>query len=257
MPIHPTASVHPRAKLARDVQVGAYTVIDEHVEVGAGTWIGPRVVITGHTRLGRDNRVHPMASIGTPPQDMKYRDEPTRLDIGDGNTIWECCTLNVATTRGTGVTRIGDHNWFLPYSHVAHDCEIGNQITLGNGVQLGGHVAISDHATLGNGTLVHQFSRIGEYASTNSGAAVQRDVPPYVTCGGNFAQPHGLNREGLERCGASPAEMEALERAYDTLYRSGLAFVDAKAALAEQGKSAPRVRTLAEFVASTVRGIIR
>ena len=257
MPIHPTAIVHAGAKLAPDVQIGAFAVIDEHVEIGAGTWIGTRAVVTGHTRLGRDNRVHAMASIGAWPQDTRYRGEPTRLEIGDGNMIWECCSLHVATTRGTGVTRVGDRNWLMPYSHVAHDCQIGNQVTLGNGVQLAGHVVVGDHATLGEGSLVHQFARIGEYACTTAGAAVPRDVPPYVTCGGNFAQPHGINRDGLERHRFSPEELEALERAYETLYRARLTFADAKAALSEQGKSAPRVRVLAEFVAGTVRGIIR
>ena len=257
MLIHPTAIVHPDAKLAADVQIGAYAVIGEHVEIGAGSWIGARVVVSGHTRLGRDNRIHPFASLGSAPQDTKYRDEPTRLEIGDGNTIWEYCTLHVATTRSTGVTRVGDHNWLMPYSHVAHDCQIGNQIVLGNGVQLAGHVAIADHATLGKGTLIHQFSRIGEHAFTAAGSAVQRDVPPYVMCSGNFAQPHGLNREGLERHGFSSADMEQLQQAYETLYRSRLSFADAKAAIAEQGKSAPSVRILAEFLAGTVRGIIR
>ena len=257
MLIHPTAIVHPGAKVAADVQIGAFAVIDQHVEIGAGTWIGARVVITGHTRLGRDNRVHPLASIGTPPQDTRYRDEPTRLEIGDGNTIWECCTLNVATPRGTGLTRVGDHNWLMPYSHVAHDCHIGNHTMLGNGVQLAGHVVIDDHATLSKGTLVHQFSRIGEHAFTAAGSAVQRDVPPYVMCGGNFAQPHGLNREGLERHGFSSEDIAGIQRAYETLYRSRLSFADAKATISEQGKSAPRVRILAEFLAGTVRGIIR
>jgi UDP-N-acetylglucosamine acyltransferase len=257
MLIHPTAIVHSGAKLAADVQVGAYAVIDEHVEIGAGTWIGARVVVTGHTRLGRDNRIHPFASLGSPPQDARYRDEPTRLEIGDNNTIWECCTLHRATPRGTGVTLVGDHNWLMSYSHLAHDCQVGNRVVLDNGVQLAGHVAVGDHATLSKGTLVHQFSRIGEHAFTAAGSAVQRDVPPYVMCGGNFARPHGLNREGLEGHGFSSEDIEEIQRAYEALYRSRLSFADAKAVISEQAKSAPRVRVLAEFLASTVRGIIR
>jgi UDP-N-acetylglucosamine acyltransferase len=257
MHIHPTAIVHAGAKLAPDVQIGAFAVVDEHVEIGAGTRVGARTVVTGHTRLGRNNQVHAMASIGAPPQDTKYRGEPTRLEIGDGNTIWECCTLHVATTRSSGVTRVGDNNWFMPYSHVAHDCQIGSHVTLGNSVQLAGHVVVGDYATLGEGSLIHQFARIGEHACTTAGAAVPRDVPPYVTCSGNFAQPRGLNREGLEQRGFSPAELEALERAYDTLYRAGLTLADAKAALADQGQSVPHVRILVEFLAGTVRGIIR
>ncbi len=257
MLIHPTAIVHPGAKLAADVQIGAYAVIGEHVEIGAGTWIGPRVVVTGHTRLGRGNRVHSFTSLGAPPQDRHYRDEPTRLEVGDGNTIWECCTLNLATPRLTGVTRVGDHNWLMSCSHVAHDCQIGSRVVLANGVQLAGHVAVGDHANLSKGTLVHQFARIGEHVFTAAGSAVQRDVPPYVQCGGNFAHPQGLNREGLEGHGFSPADIEALQLAYQTLYGSRLSFADAKAAISAQGRSVPRVRILAEFLTGTVRGIIR
>ena len=139
--IHSTAIVHPGAKLAADVEVGAYAVIDEHVEIGAGSWIGPHVVITGHTRLGRDNRVNRFASLGTPPQDSRYRDEPTRLEIGNNNTIGQYCTLNRGTPQHAGVTRMGDHNCMMPYSHVAHDGQLGNQIVLANSVQLAGHVS--------------------------------------------------------------------------------------------------------------------
>jgi UDP-N-acetylglucosamine acyltransferase len=255
--LHPTAIVHPGARLAEDVEVGPYSIIGEHVEIGAATWIGPHVVITGHTRIGRNNRVFQFASLGDIPQDMKYTGEPTRLEIGDNNTIRECCTFNVGTARDIGVTRLGSDNWVMAYAHVAHDCQIGSHTVVANSVQLAGHVLIDDYAILGGGTLVHQFCRIGAHAFTAGGSAVQRDVPPYVMVSGNFAQPHGLNSEGLKRRGFTPQALEALRRAYKTLYRSGLSFEEAQQQIAEQARESPEVRVLAEFLAATTRGIIR
>jgi UDP-N-acetylglucosamine acyltransferase len=255
--IHPTAIVHPGAQLADDVEVGPYSIIGEHVQIGAGTRIGPHVVITGRTLIGRNNRVFQFASLGDAPQDKKYAGEPTRLEIGDDNTIRECCTLNVGTAHDVGVTRLGNNNWLMAYSHVAHDCQIGSNTVLANSVQLAGHVTIGDFAILGGGTLVHQFCRIGVHAFTAGGSVVLRDVPPYVMASGNSAQPHGLNSEGLKRRGFTPEAMESLRRAYKTLYRSGLSLEAARQAIAEQGRDVPEVGMLSEFLATTVRGIIR
>ena len=255
--IHPTAIVHPGARLADDVEVGPYSIIGEHVEIGEGTRIGPHVVIAGHTRIGRNNRVFQFASLGDVPQDKKYTGEPSRLEIGDNNTIRECCTLNVGTTQDLGVTRLGNNNWVMAYTHVAHDCQIGDNTVLANSVQVGGHVTVEDSAILGGGTLVHQFCRIGTHAFTAGGSVVLRDVPPYVMAGGNSAQPHGLNSEGLRRRGFTPEVMESLRRAYKTLYRSGLSFEAARQAIAEQARDVPEVRALSEFLVTTVRGIIR
>lgn len=255
--IHPTAVVHPGARLAEDVEVGAFCVIDEHVELGAGTVIGHHVVITGHTRLGRNNRVYPFACLGQAPQDKKYRGEPTLLTIGDNNTIRECCTLNVGTAQDSGVTSLGDSNWIMAYAHLAHDCHLGSDIVLANAVQLAGHVTIGDHVILGGGTLVHQFCRIGAHAFTAGGSVVLRDVPTYVMAGGNSAQPHGINAEGLRRRGFSPEGIEGIRRAYRTLYRSRLSFEEAKAAIAEQAREAAEVFPLSEFLATSERGIIR
>jgi UDP-N-acetylglucosamine acyltransferase len=254
---HPTAIIAPGARLAEDVEVGPYSIIGEHVEIGAGTHIGPHVVITGHTRLGRNNRVFQFASLGDVPQDKKYAGEPTSLEIGDNNTIRECCTLNVGTSLDAGVTRLGNDNWLMAYSHIAHDCQIGNQTVLANSVHLAGHVLIDDYAILGGGTLVHQFCRIGAHAFTAGGSVVLRDVPPYVMAGGNSAQPHGLNSEGLKRRGFTPQALEALRRAYKTLYRSGLSLEEARQLVAEQGREWPEVQVLADFLAGTTRGIIR
>lgn len=255
--IHPTAIVSRGARLADDVEVGPYSIIGEHVEIGAGTRIGPHVIVTGHTRIGRNNRVFPFASLGEAPQDKKYAGEPTCLEIGDNNTIRECCTLNIGTTHDIGVTRLGNDNWLMAYSHVAHDSQIGNNTILANSVQLAGHVLIEDFAILGGATLVHQFCRIGAHAFTAGGSVVLRDVPPYVMAGGNSAQPHGLNGEGLKRRGFTPQALDALRRAYKTLYRSGLSFDEARQLIAEQGKESPEVGLLAEFLATTTRGIIR
>jgi UDP-N-acetylglucosamine acyltransferase len=255
--LHPTAIVHPGARLADDVEVGPYSIIGEHVEIGAGTWIGPHVVITGHTRIGRNNRVFQFASLGDIPQDKKYAGEPSRLEIGDNNTIREYCTFNVGTSLDLGVTRLGSDNWVMAYAHVAHDCQIGNDTVVANCVQLAGHVLIDDFAILGGGTLVHQFCRIGVHAFTAGGSIVLRDVPPYVMAGGNSAQPHGLNSEGLKRRGFTPQALDALRRAYKTLYRSGLSFEEARQQIAEQAQESPEVRALAEFLAATTRGIIR
>ena len=255
--LHPTAIVHPGARLAEDVEVGPYSIIGEHVEIEAGTRVGPHVVITGHTRIGRNNRVFQFASLGDVPQDKKYTGEPTRLEIGDNNTIRECCTFNIGTALDVGVTRLGSDNWVMAYTHVAHDCQIGSNTVLANSVQLAGHVLIEDFAILGGGTLVHQFCRIGAHAFTAGASVVLRDVPAYVMAGGNSAQPHGLNSEGLKRRGFTPEALDALRRAYKTLYRSGLSFEDARQQIAEQAEGSAEVLVLAQFLAATTRGIIR
>lgn len=255
--IHPTAVISAGARLAPDVEVGPYCVIGEQVEIGAGSVLGAHVVIGAHTRLGRNTRVYPFACLGEGPQDKKYRGEPTRLEIGDNNTIRECCTLNRGTAQDKGVTRIGDNNWIMAYAHVAHDCEVGSNVVLANATQLAGHVTIGDHVILGGGTLVHQFCRVGAHAFTAGGSVVLRDVPPYVMAGGNSAQPHGINSEGLKRRGFQAETIEAIRRAYKTLYRSQLGFDDAKLAIAEQASQVPQLQVLAEFLASTERGVIR
>jgi UDP-N-acetylglucosamine acyltransferase len=255
--IHPTAVVHPAARVAADAEIGPFCVVGEHVEIGTGTVLGAHVVVAGHTRLGRNNRVFPFASLGERPQDKKYGGEPTRLEIGDGNTIRECCTLNTGTVQDVGVTRLGNGNWIMAYVHVAHDCQIGSDIVLANGVQLAGHVEIGDCAILGGGTLVHQFCRVGAHAFTAGGSVVLRDVPPYVMAGGNSAQPHGINSEGLKRHRFSGDEIEAIRRAYKTLYRTSLGFDEARAAIREQAREAAPLQVLAQFLDTTQRGIVR
>lgn len=257
MPIHPTAIVHPGAQLAPDVEVGAFSMVGEHVTVGQASWIGPHVVIEGHTRIGRSNRVFQFASIGGPPQDKKYGGEPTRVEIGDGNTIREYVTINCGTIQDVGTTRVGDDNWIMAYVHIAHDCQIGSHTIFANACQIAGHVHVGDWAILGATTLVHQFVKIGAHSFTAMGTFLQQDLPPYVTVAGNTAKPYGINSEGLRRRGFRPEAIDALKRAYRTLYRSSLSLEEAKGQLHTQASVCPEVALLAEFLAGSTRGIVR
>ncbi|MBI3903436.1 MAG: acyl-ACP--UDP-N-acetylglucosamine O-acyltransferase [Nitrosomonadales bacterium] len=254
---HPTAIIHSRAQLADDVDVGAYSIIGEHVEIGAGTVIGPHVVIDGHTRIGAHNHIFQFCSIGEIPQDKKYAGEPTRLEIGDHNTIRESCTINIGTAQDAGVTRIGNNNWIMAYVHVAHDCQVGNHIIFANSTQLAGHVRVDDHAILGGFTGVHQFCQVGAHVMTGVGTVVLQDIPPYVMAAGNPIAPHGINSEGLKRRGFSGNAIMAIKRAYKTLYKSGLSLEEAKDAILAQADAHPELHALADFLSRSERGIVR
>jgi len=255
--IHATAIVHPNAKLAPDVEVGAYSIIGEHVEIGSGTVIGPHVVINGHTRIGQHNRIFQFCSLGEIPQDKKYANEPTRLEIGDHNIIREFCTFNLGTAQDVGVTRVGDHNWIMAYVHLAHDCQVGNHTIFANNSQLAGHVEVGDYAILGGFTVVHQFVRIGAHIITGMGTILLQDVPPYVLASGNPSAPHGINSEGLKRRGFSSPAIMAIKRAYKTLYRSGMSLAEAQAAIQLQVAEHAELQPLAEFLANSERGVVR
>ena len=255
--IHATALIHPNAKLAADVEVGAYSIIGEHVEIGPGTVVGPHVVINGHTRIGAHNRIFQFCSLGEVPQDKKYADEPTRLEIGDYNTIREFCTFNLGTAQDVGVTRLGSHNWIMAYVHLAHDCQVGNHTIFANNAQLAGHVEVGDYAILGGFTVVHQFVRIGAHIITGMGTILLQDVPPYMLVSGNPSAPHGINSEGLKRRGYSSASIMAIKRAYKTLYKSGLSLADARAAIAQLLVEHAELQPLADFLANSERGIVR
>ncbi len=257
MSIHPTAIVDTRARIARDVEIGPYSVIGPHVEIGPGSRIGPHVVITGHTRIGARNRIFQFSSIGEIPQDKKYGGEPTRLEIGDDNTVREFCSFNCGTVQDAGATRVGNGNWFMAYVHLAHDCQIGNHTIFANNAQLAGHVHIGDHVILGGYTGVHQFCRVGAHSITGIGSVVLQDIPPYITASGDTAKPYGINAEGLKRRGFAAGTITQLKRAYKTLYRSSLTLEQARKALARQVKDCPEVQALLDFLAGTTRGIIR
>lgn len=259
--IHPTAIVDPKAQLAESVEIGAYSVIGPHVAIDANTKIGPHVVVEGHTRIGSDNHIFQFASIGAAPQDKKYAGEPTRLEIGDRNTIREFVTINLGTTQDAGVTRLGNDNWIMAYVHIAHDCQLGSNIILANNATLAGHVHLADWVFLGGFTSVHQFCHIGAHAMTAFTAAVSQDIPPFVTAAGNRAVPAGINSEGLRRRGFSSSQIAAIKRAYRTIYRSGLPLEEAKAALQTEEEQSPDaavyLRQLREFIEASPRGIIR
>ncbi len=255
--IHPTAIVDPRANLDDDVEVGPYSIIGPDTEIGSGTRIGPHVVIGSHTRIGVRNTFFQFSSIGEAPQDKKYKDEPTRLEIGDDNTIREFCTLNRGTTQDAGVTRIGSNNWIMAYVHMAHDCQVGSHTIFANNAQLAGHVHVGDYAILGGFTVVHQFCRIGAHSMTAMGTILLQDLPPYVTASGNTAVPHGINSEGLRRRGFTAAGISAIKRAYKALYKSGMSFEEARLSIAAEAGAQPELAALADFLTVPGRGVIR
>ena len=255
--IHPTAIIHPGARLGQQVSVGPYSIIGEFVEIGDNTVIGPHVVISGRTRIGRDNRIFQFCSLGEEPQDKKYAGEPTCLEIGDRNTVREFCTFNVGTAQDVGITRVGDDNWIMAYVHIAHDCQVGNRTVFANNAQLAGHVHIDDWTVLGGYTGVHQFCRIGAHTMTAVGTVVLQDIPPFVMAAGNTATPYGINAEGLKRRGFSSDALLALKRAYRTLYKSGLMLDEAREKLQEQAREHPEIQPLVDFLAVSKRGIIR
>lgn len=255
--IHTTALVDPGAKIGANVEIGPYSIIGPHVEIGDNTVIGPHCVIRGHTRIGRDNRIFQFCSLGEVPQDKKYAGEPTRLEIGDRNTIREFCTFNLGTVQDRGVTSIGDDNWIMAYVHVAHDCQVGNHTIFANNATLAGHVHVGDWAILGGFTGVHQFCRVGAHSFCGVGTVLLQDLPPFVTVAGNPAKPHGINSEGLKRRGYSAAGIAAIKRAYRALYRSGLSLDEARQRVAEIATQESEVALLSDFIARSGRGIIR
>lgn len=255
--IHPTAQVAPGAELGDGVEVGAYAVIGPDVQVGANTRIGPHAVIQGPTRIGADNVIFQFASVGSAPQDKKYKGEPTRLEVGDRNVIRECVTLNRGTTKDQGVTRIGNDNLFMAYAHVAHDCQVGNQCVLANNATLGGHVHLGDWVIMGGLSAIHQFCKVGAHAFVANNAAVTRDVPPYVMTVGQPAAAHSVNSEGLKRRGFTPEQIRNIRNAFRLLYRSGLKLADATAQLDALAREQPELKLIVEFLPTSTRSIVR
>jgi UDP-N-acetylglucosamine acyltransferase len=259
--IHPSAIVDPKAELDSSVEVGPYTVIGANVRIDAGTRVGPHVVIEGHTTIGKDNHIFQFASLGAQPQDKKWAGEPTRLDIGDRNTIREFCTFNTGTVQDQGVTSLGDDNWMSAYTHLAHDCRVGSNTIFSNNAQLAGHVHVGDWAILSGYCGVHQFCKIGEHAFIGMYTSLTQDVPPFVLVSGNPAEAHGINIEGLKRRGFTREQINGLRAAYKLIYRSGLTLEEAKLKLQEEEASsleaAPYIRAMREFLSTASRGIVR
>jgi UDP-N-acetylglucosamine acyltransferase len=255
--IHPTAIVDKNAIIHDDVTIGAYSVIGPNVEIGANSQILHHVSITGYTTIGCANKIYQFASIGEAPQDKKYKNEPTKLIIGDNNTIREFCTLNTGTVQGGSLTQIGNNNWLMAYVHIAHDCIVGNNTIFANSVALAGHVIVKDWVILGGAAAVHQFCIIGEHSMMAAMTGISQDVPPYVMAFGYRAEPKGINAEGLKRRGFSIEQIDNIKQAYKILYRNGLSYNDAKVYISELAEEHSELKIFVEFFANSTRGIIR
>jgi UDP-N-acetylglucosamine acyltransferase len=259
--IHATAVVDARAELADGVTIGPYAVVGPHVRIGEGSSIGAHCVVEGHTTIGRDNRIFQFASIGGAPQDKKYAGEPTRLVLGDGNTIREFVTINTGTVQDGGLTSVGDDNWIMAYVHIAHDCHVGSHTIIANATQLGGHVRLGDWAFLGGLSGVHQFVRVGAHAMTGFQTRLSQDLPPYVTAAGNPAAATGINAEGLRRRGFSAERIAQVKQMHRLLYRQGHTLATGVAAIeALRGQlpgSEADLALMLDFLASAERGIVR
>ena len=255
--IHPTAIISESAKLADDVQIGPYSIIGDNVVIGRGTRIDGHVVVNGPTTIGEDNHIYQFASIGDDPQDKKYADEPTTLEIGDRNTIREFCTISRGTTQDKGETILGDDNWIMAYVHIAHDCVIGNKTIMANNATLAGHVHVGDWVIFGGFSGAHQFCKIGAHAFIGMYAGVNRDVPAYVTVSGTPGVPRGINSEGLKRRDFSPEQIRNIKDAYRLVYRKGLKLSEAIEEIAARAESQPELNLFLDTLRSSDRGIVR
>uniref|UniRef100_A0A450TL20 Acyl-[acyl-carrier-protein]--UDP-N-acetylglucosamine O-acyltransferase n=1 Tax=Candidatus Kentrum sp. FW TaxID=2126338 RepID=A0A450TL20_9GAMM len=256
--IHESASIDSTARIAPGVRVDPWSIIGADVEIGAGSWIGSHCVINGPTTIGKNNQIYPFNSIGNIPQDKKYTgDHRTSLTIGDGNVIREYCTLNRGTVQGGGITTVGNNNWIMAYVHIAHDCQVGNDIVMANGTTLAGHVVIENYVTLGGFTLIHQFCTIGAYSFSGGGSAIAKDVPPYLMVAGNHAKPYGINVVGLQRLGFDPVALQQLRRAYKSIYKRGNTLDKALMELQDMASEGDGITRIIDFLRQSSRGIVR
>jgi len=255
--IHPTAIISPHASIGKDVEIGAYTIIGDDVTIGDGTIIGPHAVIEPHVAIGSECRIFQFAAIGAIPQDLKFGGEKSKVEIGPHVTIREFVTIHRGTESGGGVTKIGEQSFLMAYTHVAHDCRIGQMVVLANNTTLAGHITIGDFATVGGLVAIHQFVRVGDYAFVGGKSAVVKDVPPYVIAAGDRAVLHGLNRVGLKRHGFSPNSMTALKKTYRIIFRYGLTLNEALERVHAQVELVPEVENFISFIKKSSRGITR
>jgi UDP-N-acetylglucosamine acyltransferase len=255
--IHPTAVIADSAVLADDVEVGPYCIIGDGVEIGAGTRIESHVVVNGPTRIGRDNRIYQFSSIGDDPQDKKYAGEPTRLEIGDRNTIREYCTISRGTVQDAGLTTMGNDNWIMAYVHIAHDCRIGNQTIFANNATLAGHVTVGDWVIFAGFSGAHQFCHVGAHSFIGMYAGTNRDVPAYILVGGQPASPKGINTEGLKRRGFTSEQIRNIKNAYRIVYRKGLKLAAAISELESMVEEQPELRIFLDSLHTSDRGLLR
>jgi len=255
--IHSTALVDPGASVDPAAVIGPYAVIGEGVTIGAGTKVQHHASVLGPATLGRDNHLFPFSSLGTAPQDLGYRGEPTRLEVGDRNVFREFVTVNRGTTKGGGVTRIANDCFFMSYSHVAHDCDLGNNVIMANSAALGGHISIGDNAILGGLVAVHQFARIGRLSMIGGVSGVAKDVPPFMIASGERARLYSLNLVGLKRNGFSSEQITKLKKAYRLLFRSQLNLKEAMERVEKELPDAAEIEELLAFIRASSRGICR
>ena len=255
--IHPTALIDSQAELANDVSIGAYSIIGADVKIESGKVIVPHVVIKGPTSIGKDNHIFQFSSIGEDPQDKKYASEITRLEIGDRNTIREFTSMHRGTQQDHCVTRIGNDNLFMAYTHVAHDCVIGDHVIMANGASLAGHVQLNDHAILGGFTLVHQFTQIGQFSFAAMGSAITQDIPPFIMVGGKPTKPHGINSVGMERNGISTEDIRLIRNAYKIIYKMNLRLEDAIVQIEGLAGDSKELLSMIGFLRNVRRGILR
>ena len=255
--VHPTALIDPSAEIGANVSIGPFCVIGAHVRIGAGTTVAAHVVIEGPTTIGCDNQIHSFSVLGGDPQDKKFHGEHCELVIGDRNLIREFCTFNRGTADDGSVTRIGSDNWIMAYVHIAHDCLVGDRCVFANAASLAGHVKVGNQVILGGFSLVHQFCQVGDHAFTSMGSVINRDVPPFVTVAGQYAEPHGINSEGLRRRGFSSDRISGIKRAYRAIYKSGLPLAEAREKLAEMAVDLPDVKQMLDFIDNSQRSLVR
>lgn len=251
------AIIDLKAEIAEDVTIGPFSIISAEVQIDAGTIIGPHVVIKGSTSIGKKNHIYQFTSIGEDPQDKKYADEATHLEIGDRNVIREFTTIHRGTLQSHGRTVIGNDNLFMAYTHVAHDCIIGDQVIMANGASIAGHVHLGDHAILGGFTLVHQFTQIGAFSFSAMGSAITQDIPPFVMVGGRPTRPHGINSVGMERNGISPEIVRQIRKAYKVLYKNNLRLEDAIEEMEDLAGESKELSDMVSFLRNVTRGIQR
>jgi UDP-N-acetylglucosamine acyltransferase len=255
--IHPTAIIDPKAEIGNDVNIGPFTIIGEEVIIGDGTTIGPHVVIEPYVTLGQNCQIYQYAAIGAPPQSMKFKGEKTYVKIGRNTIVREFVTIHRGTGFGGGVTQVGENNFLMAYTHVAHDCRTGMAVTLSNNTTLAGHITIGDYATIGGLVAIHQFVRVGDYAFIGGKSAVVKDIPPFVIAAGDRAKLHGLNSVGLKRHGFSKHTLSLLKKAYRIVFRIGLTLNEAIGRVQADVEPVPEVLAFIEFLQSSSRGLTR